>query len=208
MHAHLTSRIQKICNLSSDVSLTVANAMIKACKEAFPCLNSDLRAHYLSAKMKLEGLEENNNDDTIWLLEFRQSIHSQLSQKVQKNQACCSEIVDLILSYFDNFQFSLPKPIKTTKNSNNSEKKTKADNEPTTSTTDTEVKPDTDGDKSSNNSVWRTPIRRSERRPKKNQNDDINQKLQIITDDSKLPLAIKFIPGKNFGIVTTKKLSR
>ena len=195
MHAHFTSRIEKICNLSSDESLTVANAMIKASKEAFPCLNSDLRAHYLSAKMKLEGLKENNNDDTIWLLEFRQSIHSQLSQKAQKNQACCSEIVDLILSYFDNFQLSLPKPIKTTKGSNNSEKKAKADNEPTTSTTDTEVKPD-------------TPIRRSERKPKKNQTVDINQKLQIITDDSKLPLAIKFIPGKNRGIVTTKKLSR
>ena len=39
MHGHFTSRIQKICKLSSDESLTVANAMIKACKEAFPCLN-------------------------------------------------------------------------------------------------------------------------------------------------------------------------
>ena len=39
MHGHFTSRIQKICKLSSDESLIVANAMIKACKEAFPCLN-------------------------------------------------------------------------------------------------------------------------------------------------------------------------
>lgn len=125
MHAHFTSRIQKICKLSSAESLTVANAMIKACKEAFPCLNSDLRAHYLSAKMELEGLKENNNNDILpnfsederskvmvsgaksaqelWLLDFRQSIHSQLSKKVQDKQAnlySFSEIVDLILSYF------------------------------------------------------------------------------------------------------------
>lgn len=125
MHGHFTSRIQKICKLSSDESLIVANAMIKACKEAFPCLNSDLRAHYLSAKMELEGLKENNNNNILpnfsdderskvmvsgakssqelWLLDFRQSIHSQLSEKVQEKQAnlySFSEIVDLILSYF------------------------------------------------------------------------------------------------------------
>ena len=36
MHAHFISRIKKICKLSSAESLIVANAMIKACKEAFP----------------------------------------------------------------------------------------------------------------------------------------------------------------------------
>ena len=36
MHAHFMSRIQKIDKLSSAKSLIVANAMIKACKEAFP----------------------------------------------------------------------------------------------------------------------------------------------------------------------------
>jgi hypothetical protein len=120
MHAHLTSRIQKICNLSSDESLTVANAMIKACKEAFPCLNSDLRAHYLSAKMELEGLKENSNNTSLpsfsddersnvsvaendqepWLFDLRQSIHSQLSEKVQDKQANLYRYVFNKLSYF------------------------------------------------------------------------------------------------------------
>ena len=47
----------------------------------------------------------------------------------------------------NNIEFSLPKPVKTTKTSNNSDEKeaiAKADNEPTTTTTDTEVKPDTE----------------------------------------------------------------
>ena len=67
-----------------------------------------------------------------------------------------------------------------------------------------------DGDKSSNNSVKAfTPIRRSQRRPKKNQTADIIQKLQNIgTDDSRLPLEIRYIPGKNRGVVPTKKLSK
>jgi len=67
-----------------------------------------------------------------------------------------------------------------------------------------------DGDKSSNNSVKAfMPIRRSERRPKKNQTADIIQKLQNIgTDDSRLPLEIRDIPGKNRGVVPTKKLSK
>ena len=43
-------------------------------------------------------------------------------------------------------EFSLPKPVKTTKTNNSDEKEAiaKADNEPTTTTTDTEVKPDTE----------------------------------------------------------------
>ena len=67
-----------------------------------------------------------------------------------------------------------------------------------------------DGDKSSNNSVKAfMPIRRSERRPKKNQTADIIQKLQnIANDDSRLPLEIRDIPGKNRGVVPTKKLSK
>lgn len=67
-----------------------------------------------------------------------------------------------------------------------------------------------DGDKPSNNSVKAfMPIRRSERRPKKNQTADIIQKLQNIgTDDSRLPLEIRDIPGKNRGVVPTKKLSK
>jgi len=67
-----------------------------------------------------------------------------------------------------------------------------------------------DGDKSSNNSVKAfMPIRRSERRPKKNQTADIIQKLQSIgNDDSRLPLEIRDIPDKNRGIVPTKKLSK
>ena len=104
MHAHFLSRIHKICKLSSAESLTVANAMIKACKEAFPCLNSDLRAHYLSAKVELEERKENNNNaQEPWLLDLRQFIHSQLSEKVQEKQAklySFCEIVDLIVSYF------------------------------------------------------------------------------------------------------------
>merc|ERR1711899_123219 len=67
-----------------------------------------------------------------------------------------------------------------------------------------------DGDKSANNSVKAfMPIRRSERRPKKNQTADIIQKLQSIgNDDSRLPLEIRDIPGKNRGVVPTKKLSK
>jgi len=66
------------------------------------------------------------------------------------------------------------------------------------------------GDKSSNNSVKAfMPIRRSERRPKKNQTADIIQKLQNIgNDDSRLPLEIRDIPGKNRGVVPTIKLSK
>ena len=53
------------------------------------------------------------------------------------------------------------------------------------------------------------PIRRSHRRPKKNQTADIIQKLlNIGTDDSRLPLEIRDIPGKNHGVVPTKKLSK
>lgn len=51
------------------------------------------------------------------------------------------------------------------------------------------------------------PIRRSERRPKKNQTTDIIQRLQEIgNDDSKLPLKIVDIPGKNRGVAPTKKI--
>ena len=124
MHAHFILRIQKIDKLSSTESLIVANAMIKACKEAFPCLNSDLRAHYLSAIMESEGRKGNNNilprcffyDERSnimvsvaknaqepWLLDLRQFIHSQLSEKVQdklENLYTFCEIVDLIVSYF------------------------------------------------------------------------------------------------------------
>merc|ERR1711962_368722 len=66
------------------------------------------------------------------------------------------------------------------------------------------------GDNTSNNSVKAfMPIRRSERRPKKNQTADIIQKLQSIgNDDSRLPLEIRDIPGKNRGVVPTKKLSK
>ena len=53
------------------------------------------------------------------------------------------------------------------------------------------------------------PIRRSERRPKKNQTIDIIQKLKEIgNDDSLLPLEVVEIPGKNRGVVPTKKLSK
>ena len=46
----------------------------------------------------------------------------------------------------NNLEFSLPKPVKTTKTNKSDEKEAiaKADNEPTTTTTDTEVKPDTE----------------------------------------------------------------
>lgn len=51
------------------------------------------------------------------------------------------------------------------------------------------------------------PIRRSERRPKKNQTTDITQRLsEAGPDDSKLPLKVCNIVGKNRGVVPTKKL--
>merc|ERR1711962_1433812 len=63
------------------------------------------------------------------------------------------------------------------------------------------------GDKASNNSVKAfMPIRRSERRPKKNQTADIIQKLQSIgNDDSRLPLEIRDIPGKKSWSSANKK---
>ena len=67
-----------------------------------------------------------------------------------------------------------------------------------------------DNDKSSQPSVKAfMPIRRSERRPKKNQTADIIQKLKEIGhDDSVLPLKVMEIPGKNRGVVPTKKLTK
>jgi len=69
-----------------------------------------------------------------------------------------------------------------------------------------------DGDKSSSNNSVKAfmPIRRSERRPgKKNQTADIIQRLsEAGPDDSKLPLKICNIPGKNRGVVPTKKLMK
>jgi len=66
------------------------------------------------------------------------------------------------------------------------------------------------GDKSGTTSVKAfMPIRRSERRPKKNQAADITQKLRDIgTNDSLLPLKVVEIPGKNRGVVPTKNLSK
>ena len=60
MNAHFTSRIQKICKLDFGESFVVANAMLKACKEAFPCPNRDLRAQYLRA-LEDERKKDNNN---------------------------------------------------------------------------------------------------------------------------------------------------
>ena len=53
------------------------------------------------------------------------------------------------------------------------------------------------------------PIRRSERRPKKNQTTDIIQKLKETgSNDSLLPLEVVEIAGKNRGVVPTKKISK
>ena len=64
-----------------------------------------------------------------------------------------------------------------------------------------------DADKSTNTVKAFMPIRRSERRPKKNQTADITQRLsEAGPDDSKLPLKVCNIVGKNRGVVPTKKL--
>lgn len=68
-----------------------------------------------------------------------------------------------------------------------------------------------DSDKSTTNNSVKSfmPIRRSERRPKKNQTADIIQRLsESGPDDSKLPLKIVNIPGKNRGVAPTKKLTK
>ena len=68
-----------------------------------------------------------------------------------------------------------------------------------------------DNDKPTNGSVKSfMPIRRSERRrEKKNQTSDIIQKLkEVDNDDSVLPLKVVKFPGKNRGVVPTKKLSK
>jgi hypothetical protein len=64
--------------------------------------------------------------------------------------------------------------------------------------------------KSSVNSVKAfMPIRRSERRPKRNQIADVIHRLKEIgNDDSVLPLEVVDIPGKNRGVVPTKKLAK
>jgi len=121
MHTFFASRIQSVCKLSFDESRTVSDAMLKACKEAFPSPNRDLRAQYLSA-LEAERKKDNNNlpkshDDNgskvmvansaqdqanNWLVDFRRSLHAQLTLKVKHKQGhlySFSEIVDLILSY-------------------------------------------------------------------------------------------------------------
>lgn len=53
------------------------------------------------------------------------------------------------------------------------------------------------------------PIRRSERKPKKDQLADIGQKLKLIGgDDSCLPLSVVPIPNKNRGVVPTRKFTK
>lgn len=118
IHTFFTSRIQRICKFSYDESHRVSDAMLEACKEAFPCPNRDLRAQYLRA-LEDERKKDNNNlpkpyansapcaqdQDNSWLLDFRRSLHAQLSQKVKHKQRqlySFSEIVDLILSYLLN----------------------------------------------------------------------------------------------------------
>jgi len=114
IHTFFTSRIQNICKLSYGESRKVSDAMIEACKNTFPCPNRDLRAQYLRA-LEVERKKNNNNlpaasnansaqdkDNNTWLLDFRRSLHSQLSQNVKHKQGhlySFSEIVDLILSY-------------------------------------------------------------------------------------------------------------
>jgi len=122
MHTFFTSRIQSVCKLSFDESRTVSDAMLKACKEAFPCPDRDLRAQYLRALEADERKKDNNNLPTShddngskvtlpnsaqdqadnWLLDFRRSLHAQLTRKVKNKQGhlySFSEIVDLLLSY-------------------------------------------------------------------------------------------------------------
>ena len=71
-----------------------------------------------------------------------------------------------------------------------------------------------ESDKSTTNNSVKAfmPIRRSERRPKKkaaDQTADIIQRLsEVGPDDSKLPLKIVTFPGKNRGVVPTKKLTK
>jgi len=67
-----------------------------------------------------------------------------------------------------------------------------------------------DSDKPTNGSIKAfMPIRRSERRPKKNQTTDIIQKLKETgSNDSLLPLEVVEIAGKNRGVVPTKKISK
>jgi len=112
MQNFFTSRIEIICKVSYEESYHTSEAMIKACKEAFPCPNRDLRAQYITA-LEVERKKNNynlpkfhaksaQNQANSWLLDFRRSLHSQLSQKVkhkQKNLYRFSEIVDLIVSY-------------------------------------------------------------------------------------------------------------
>ena len=73
-------------------------SLLKACKNTFPCPNRDLRAQYLRA-LEVERKKNNNNlpaasnansaqdkDNNTWLLDFRRSLHSQLSQNVKHKQ--------------------------------------------------------------------------------------------------------------------------
>ena len=72
--------------------------LLKACKNTFPCPNRDLRAQYLRA-LEVERKKNNNNlpaasnansaqdkDNNTWLLDFRRSLHSQLSHNVKHKQ--------------------------------------------------------------------------------------------------------------------------
>ena len=74
MHAHFAYRIQKVMKLSLSQSFEMATGMIKACKEAFPSFQNDLRVQYLEAveDENNKGYEPQDGNFEIYLLEFRQ----------------------------------------------------------------------------------------------------------------------------------------
>lgn len=82
MMAFFAKRIQAVCQLELGEAFKLASAMIKACKEAFPRFDHDLRRQYVEAEENDEIVVINNN--RLELFGLRESLHSQLRSRVAK----------------------------------------------------------------------------------------------------------------------------
>jgi hypothetical protein len=87
MFSFFATRIRAVCGLEIKESFLLALSMVKACKMAFPQFDRDIRSQYVKALRQAKELEVEVEANEQYcaeptLLEFRQSCHSQLLQKV------------------------------------------------------------------------------------------------------------------------------
>ena len=82
MMAFFANKIQVVCQIHLGDAFKLATAMIKACKEAFPQFDRDLKRQYLEAELNDKVETINNNHFEIYGL--RESLHAQLRAKVKQ----------------------------------------------------------------------------------------------------------------------------